>query len=829
MPSRLPRFAGALFLCLFLTAAAFVRAEPAKSRPDPKPEPKKETPADPFPGVTARDLDAPPKKGAAESPAELPADPFDADLSSLKTTEIDGALLDPDAVRAIVARVRPAIVKITHLSRDGGVLGTGSGFIISEEGLVATNNHVIGTARPIKVELHDGAECAVTEIHAWDRPADLAILKIDPGSHPLQALKPGAPGDAVQGQAVLGFGNPQGLEFSVVSGIISAVRRLDEDFPVEGEIPEFPMIQLAMPIEMGNSGGPVVDLNGNALGIVTIKHMVTPNLGFAVPIAQLRPLLDKPNPVAMDQWETIGALDPEAWTGVMGARWTQRGGVINAEGVGDGFGGRALCLSERPVPKPPFDIAVQVKLDDESGAAGLVFASDGSEKHYGFYPSGGRLRLTRFEGPDVYSWTILNQTDSLAYQPGEWNHLRVHVTDEKIEGFVNGDKVLEAGDDILRGGQAGLCTFRGAGAEFRNFRIGKDLAAPEASAEVIAEMNRQIDGFVASGDRTGEFLDELSADKETGRRLLLERAGQLEDRARAIRRITGDLHRRDIARRLEKALAGPEAKIDLFAAALLIAQHDQPDLDTGFYLEEFGRLVRRAGEFIGQDDGGRSMNARRKAERLAEFLFRKSGFHGGRSEYYHPGNSYLNEVLDYREGLPISLSVLFIEAARRLEIDGVGGVPLPGHFLVGQFNGRKDDDGKPDVRLFDVFDGGKQITRQEAETISWKTTGAFPPGAAFQPAGSRDILIRMLRNLIGVPMNEKRPEDARGHIELVLAISPDESQERFQRAILRYQSGDPKGAREDVEWLLDRRPPGLDYDRLGSFLDRLNREIAGEE
>ena len=117
----------------------------------------------------------------------------------------------------------------------------------------------------------------------------------------------------------------------------------------------------------------------------------------------------------------------------MGGDWRQHAGVITADGYGSGFGGRTLCLSERPVPLPPYDLAVKVRLDDENGAAGSAFAADGDEVHYGFYPSNGELRLTRFQGSDIYSWKLLQQVTTDAYHPGEWNYLRVRVESAKID------------------------------------------------------------------------------------------------------------------------------------------------------------------------------------------------------------------------------------------------------------------------------------------------------------------------------------------------------------------------------------------------------------
>ncbi len=176
------------------------------------------------------------------------------------------------------------------------------------------------------------------------------------------------------------MGNPQGLTHSVVAGVVSGQRTIDGR----------PMIQLAIPIEPGNSGGPLLDMQGRVHGILTIKSLVTPNLGFAVAINTLKPLLKKPNPVPMAAWLTIGALDRDDWQAKFGGQWRQRAGRILVEGVGSGFGGRSLCLSKREMPDLPCEIAVTVKLQDESGAAGLIFHADGDDRHYGFYPSNGQ-------------------------------------------------------------------------------------------------------------------------------------------------------------------------------------------------------------------------------------------------------------------------------------------------------------------------------------------------------------------------------------------------------------------------------------------------------
>ncbi|MEZ5300082.1 MAG: transglutaminase-like domain-containing protein [Verrucomicrobiales bacterium] len=97
---------------------------------------------------------------------------------------------------------------------------------------------------------------------------------------------------------------------------------------------------------------------------------------------------------------------------------------------------------------------------------------------------------------------------------------------------------------------------------------------------------------------------------------------------------------------------------------------------------------------------------------LSEYLFNRCGFHGSRGDYYHASNSYLNEVIDDREGIPITLSVLYIELARQIGIPGVTGAPVPGHFLV-----RHDIDGTDPV-FIDAFDYGNRLDRAGVEELA---------------------------------------------------------------------------------------------------------------
>jgi len=166
------------------------------------------------------------------------------------------------SIEEVVAAARSSVVVITAAGREGKSQRLGAGFVVGE-GLIATNLHVIGEARPIKVQLADGRRHDVIAVHAFDRGLDLAVVRIDAkGLAPLEL----ADSDKVkQGEQVVALGNPQGLAHSVVAGVVSAVRE------VEGR----PMIQLAIPLEPGNSGGPLLDLYGRVVGVPTMRSLVT--------------------------------------------------------------------------------------------------------------------------------------------------------------------------------------------------------------------------------------------------------------------------------------------------------------------------------------------------------------------------------------------------------------------------------------------------------------------------------------------------------------------------------------------------------------------------
>jgi serine protease Do len=705
------------------------------------------------------------------------------------------------SVEELAKKARQSVMVFRVGGRDRRRGGVGTGFVISKDGLIATNMHVIGQGREITVETAGGKTLPVKSIHAHDHKRDLAIVRVD--AHDLVPLALGASNALVDGQSVVAMGNPQGLEHSVVAGVVSGKREID------GRT----MVQLAIPVEPGNSGGPVLDRQGRVVGILSIKSLVTENLGFAVAIEDLKPLLARPNPVPYTAWRTIGVLDPDQWEPRLGSHWQQRAGRILVEEPGSGFGGRSFCLSKQKVPDLPYEVGVAVRLDDERGAAGLIFHADGGDKHYGFYPTGGKLRLTRFAGPDVFSWTILHDEKSPYYRPGEWNHLKVRLEKDAIHCYVNDHLVFRVADTTWTSGQAGLAKFRTTEAEFRSFRIAKHVPGWNPPADVRARVRKSLDAFVTDSKPTRKLLNNLTGEGPASLKVLREQARELERRAEQLRQLARKVHQEQVLGQLHQ-VAGEKKddEIDLVHAALLIALLDNEEVDVDYYRQEVEHLARKVGEKLGDKASDRD-----KVAVLNTYLFQERGFHGSREEYYNRENSYLSSVIDDREGLPITLSVLYLAVGHKLglKMEGVG---LPGHFVV-RF---VPSEGEP--QLIDVYEGGKILDRAAAARKVLALSGQRLRDEDLQAVSARAILVRMLFNLFNVAQREKDPEGMLRYLGGIVAVAPHEAEARAMRAGLRMQQGNRPGAIEDMDWLLDNKPAGIDLDRVREFRDRLSRE-----
>jgi regulator of sirC expression with transglutaminase-like and TPR domain len=221
----------------------------------------------------------------------------------------------------------------------------------------------------------------------------------------------------------------------------------------------------------------------------------------------------------------------------------------------------------------------------------------------------------------------------------------------------------------------------------------------------------------------------------------------------------------------------PEADLELDVAALLIGAWENEGVDVEPHRRALDALAARAGAAVGAADS--SSEAGRV---LARTLFAELGFRGNTNDYYDPRNSFLADVLDRKVGIPISLSVLYLEVARRVGLDA-GGVGFPGHFLVRVGGGR-------DALILDPFDGGKALDRPALEALLVRSAGpdASLDDVSFAPTTKRAILVRMLNNLAGIYGRDGDSVRSLEVLERIAALDPADtgvatSIERLHRLI----------------------------------------------
>lgn len=257
----------------------------------------------------------------------------------------------------------------------------------------------------------------------------------------------------------------------------------------------------------------------------------------------------------------------------------------------------------------------------------------------------------------------------------------------------------------------------------------------------------------------------------------------------------------------------PDAEINLARAALVMGQFEYPDLDVSAYLDRLDRLAESAGRAI--------RSAELPALMLAQFLFDTLGFTGNARNYTDPRNSFLNEVLERRLGIPISLSVLFLEVAQRTGVraDGVG---LPGHFIVRVVLDTSQ------VIYLDPFHGGAVLSEEDCrERVRAITDGKLPFNAAFlNPVGARYILMRMLNNLKNFYAAANDFYRAAKVVERLLVLNPDDVSEARNLGLLYGALGRRQQAIALLEAYLQDRPDAQDAEAVRRYVNTLSAEAS---
>ena len=263
------------------------------------------------------------------------------------------------------------------------------------------------------------------------------------------------------------------------------------------------------------------------------------------------------------------------------------------------------------------------------------------------------------------------------------------------------------------------------------------------------------------------------------------------------------------------ALAKTADAHSLAEGALWIAAEAHPDLDVPRGLARLDAFGHRAAERLTPD-----MDVDRAASAVARLLFEEESFRGNVEDYYDPRNSFLDDVLERRLGIPITLSVVYVAVAARAGLVAAG-VGLPGHFVV-----RAERHGRH--RLLDPFHGGALLDRAECQAL---VARARPGGGPLdprwlEPVTTRQIFVRMLANLKATYSALGDWPRALGASERIVLLAPDALEELRDRGTLRARVGQSVAAVRDWEAYLERAPGASDASVVKGRLQALRRVLA---
>jgi regulator of sirC expression with transglutaminase-like and TPR domain len=257
----------------------------------------------------------------------------------------------------------------------------------------------------------------------------------------------------------------------------------------------------------------------------------------------------------------------------------------------------------------------------------------------------------------------------------------------------------------------------------------------------------------------------------------------------------------------------PSAALDVAEIALCLAREEYTDVDVEAYL---GELVAMAHDVRPRLRGG--LPARVQA--LCRFLFHEMGFRGNTQAYYDPRNSYFNQVLDRRTGIPLTLSLVAMAVGNRagLTVEGVG---LPGHFIARAVEGGE-------VVLFDPFHSGRLLTPDQCAELVRGVTGepfeATPE--ALRPAPLALIVVRLLTNLKAIYLRDADFTRSLRVIKRLMQLLPDDPYQVRDLGAALLHAGQPGKAVEHLERFLRLVPEAEDKDAVEHLLNKARAEVA---
>ena len=262
----------------------------------------------------------------------------------------------------------------------------------------------------------------------------------------------------------------------------------------------------------------------------------------------------------------------------------------------------------------------------------------------------------------------------------------------------------------------------------------------------------------------------------------------------------------------EQLVTLPDNAIPLAEAALLMACEEYPQLEISPYLDKLDNIATVVQEKLQRT--GKPIDV---IEKINTVLFETFGFRGNTENYYDPRNSFFNDVLDRHVGIPITLSVVYLEVSRRLNFP-IFGVGMPGHFVV-KYADRTEE------FFLDPFNRGELLTRDDCwNRIQSMYGNSIALDERFlEPVTNRQILSRMLNNLKVIYLKAQAFDKGLAVIDMMLVTDPYDVEQLRDRGLLRLQLRQFDGAARDLENYLRQCRNSPDREEVENHLKEIRR------
>ncbi len=273
-----------------------------------------------------------------------------------------------------------------------------------------------------------------------------------------------------------------------------------------------------------------------------------------------------------------------------------------------------------------------------------------------------------------------------------------------------------------------------------------------------------------------------------------------------------------LRRRFAAEVNRPDGEINLALAALLVAKEEYPQLAEEVYLGRLDLLAEETQDRLGGETAPLVV-----LQEVLHTLYHRRGFRGNREVYYDPRNSFLNDVLDRRLGIPITLGMVVLEVGWRLGLP-LEGVNFPGHFLV-RYQGEALE------LLVDPFEGGALRFRDQLQELLDRVYGGMVRlhDSFLRPARRQEILVRLLTNLKSLYLHTGDHRRALGAVERILILRPFSPPDLRDRGVILARLGRREEALGQLQVYLQVAPEAADARRIRTLVDRLKRKGASSE